>query len=59
MTLIFMYLISVFAVITWDEITKDPSNLNLLSEKEKFMPIYNTLVAMELWIRFNPFSNKN
>lgn len=56
--LVFIYLISCIAVALWDRIVSGTSVMSWVDNTQIFTPVYNTIVAIQLWREFNPLSKK-
>lgn len=52
----FVYIISVAAVALWDKATRGTPVMSWVDNSQIFMPIYNTVIAIQLWRNFNPFN---
>ena len=46
---------SCIAVALWDIIVRGTEKISWIDNIKMFMPIYNTIVAIQLWREFNPF----
>jgi len=56
--LLFIYVMSAIAVGIWDELTKGTEMMSWVDNTQIFMPVYNTVIAIQLWSEFNPLSKK-
>lgn len=54
-TLITIYILSCIAVALWDKMVSGTEIISWVDNSQIFFPIYNTIIAIQLWNKFNPF----
>lgn len=52
--LLVVYLVSCLAVAIWDKYTRGTPVMSWVDNFQIFTPVYNTVVAIQLWRDFNP-----
>lgn len=52
--LLFIYVISCIAVALWHELVRGTERMSWVDNTQIFFPVYNTIIAWELWREFNP-----
>lgn len=50
-----IYSLSAIAVYIWHHKTSGTAKMSWVGNREIFLPIYNTVVAIELWKEHNPY----
>jgi len=56
--LVFVYVMSAIAVAIWDKIVSETEVMSWVDNTQIFTPVYNTIVAIQLWRDFNPLRKK-
>lgn len=52
--LFIIYVLSAAAVWLWDKLVSGTAIMSWVDDSQKFTPIYNTIIAIQLWREHNP-----
>lgn len=52
--LFIIYVLSAAAVWLWDKLVSGTVIMSWVDDSQKFTPIYNTIIAIQLWRDYNP-----
>ena len=52
--LLFIYIGSIQAINKWESYMKPELQSIFIDNKDKYIPIMNTIIAIRIWIDFNP-----